>query len=193
MSRRPADAVQPDLFGEFDRAEEARLADAFRCLKEVVPEALEIVVRLAPWRAVSHRRPRSSGCWAYTVCHDGIRYEHVDEWWTNARARGESFGWDRTPAKLVTWEELRTHLQDAPARAKVCAWAEGLPASESSQLSRPYELWPGPANWHPSYVQSDRQRPGWEQRMAAWQLVMAILTAAEESAHVSEIWSEWMR
>ncbi|WP_141576068.1 hypothetical protein [Actinomadura sp. WMMA1423] len=173
--RRPA----PAPVGLFDPGPDVRRqVDALTCLRDSVPEAMNVVVHLDDWRDREDRGIGASGDWAYSLRRDGFHYEHTDEWWKGARSRGERYGWDRTPAHLVTWDELRAHLGDHPARASVLAWVAALPTPSWNEMTRPYELWPNPGEWHPGYITRDRERPTWPERSAAWTALQTMCTEA---------------
>lgn len=171
-----------DLFDHLPEVADARraaharpLVDALTCLRDAVPEALEVLVHLGPTRTGDTRKPRASGAWAYCVSHAGLRHEPVDHWWMPTD--GGRAGWDRTPAHLATWDQLCDLLADDPRRADVTAWASSLTAVDRwRDLTRPHELWPEPDRWHPSYIQADHDQPGWDQRLTAWRTVQSILT-----------------
>lgn len=147
-------------------AVEQRYYDALTCLRDAVPEALEVVIRLCDWKSADKRGAGASGRWCYTVANRGVYFDTRDRW--NPEAR---------PEHLVTWNELTDLLADHPLRPGVIAWAEALAELDSwKDRFRPYELWPDPHRWHPSYIESDRSRPGYEARMQAWADCYQILT-----------------
>jgi hypothetical protein len=175
--QRPAAAsAQPDLFGPGPDAR--RQIHGLTCLRDSVPEAMNVVVHLEDWRTREDRGIGASGDWAYSLRRDGLHFEHTDEWWTGARARGDRYGWDRTPVNLVTWDELRALLGAHPARAGVLAWAAALPTPSWNEMTRPYELWPNPHQWHPGYITRDHERPTWPERIIAWRALQAMCTDA---------------
>jgi hypothetical protein len=179
--------TQLDLFGEVAAAEQKRhiadqqLRDALVCLRDVVPTALENIVELAYNAPVDTRSPCASGDWAYCVCRAGLRFENAREWWTGARERGETWGWDRTPAQLVTWRELIELVGDDPRRAEVAEWMNSLPMPRWQLLHRPFELYPNPDGWHPSYIRGDHAHEQWPARRRAWQLTLDVLNDAIEA------------
>lgn len=144
-------------------------ARGLRCLRDAVPDALEVVLHLEWWKARDERHPGASGEWAYLVCAAGMHFgsRHSNDEWA---------GWEHKPKYLVTWAELQSLLEADPRREEVAAWAESLPTPNWKGLYRPYELWPNPEEWHPSYIESDRERSGYPERIHAWRLVQAILT-----------------
>lgn len=171
--------TQYDLFGEIEQAETQRLSGALICLRDAIPYALEVVVYLTYWRPRDNRSIGTTGDWAYSVRDSGICYEPAEEWWTGAQDRGEPYGWDRTPARHLGWDELADLIWDDPRRQSIAAWAASLTAPDRwRDLGRPHELWPDPDTWHPDYIDGDHERPGWPQRLAAWQDTIAILTDA---------------
>lgn len=179
--RRP---VQLDLFGEVVSAEQQRRLDALTCLRDAMPDALAIVAVLSHRGGADSRSPRQSGAWAYCVSQDGLRTESVHEWWKAAQARGEQWGWARTPAHLTTWDELHALISHDPRRAQVAAWMETLPVTGRWRwLTRPHELWPDADTWHPDHIERDHADPLWSARLNAWQLVLALLT---DAIHVLE-------
>ncbi len=160
------------------RAERVRpLVDALTCLRDVVPEALDVVVHLRSPSATDTRKPSASGAWAYCVSHAGLRHEPEEQWWRPAD--GGSHGWDRTPANLTPWADFEDLIGADPRRAEVAAWAESLTARDAwRDRIRPYEFWPHPETWHPDRIAGDHARPGWEDRRAAWRTVLSILSDA---------------
>lgn len=156
--------VQLDLFGP--DTETLRLVDGLRCLRDVVPEAMDVLIHLAPWQRVEHRELSLCGEWIYTLRLDGLRYERRDEW------RGKS------QMRRITWTELAEQLADDPRRPQILAWARTLPMPNWKELIRPFELWPDSGSWHPSYITGDHERPGWDHRIAAWRALQAICTDA---------------
>lgn len=173
-------ALQLDLFGAVLDAERQRHRDALTCLRDVVPEALEVVADLRYRQARDTRSPRASGDWAYCVCRAGLRFEAADQWWNGARERGEVWGWDRTPAHLVTWDELAALVGQDPRRTEITTWAESLPWPRWRWLTRPHELWPDPGAGHISYLCRDHLDEQWPGRRRAWQLVRDLLDDAIE-------------
>ncbi|WP_194838876.1 hypothetical protein [Nocardia sp. XZ_19_369] len=181
-----AQATQLDLFGEVLAAERTRSIEALTCLRDAVPEALEIIATLRYRSPSDTRSPRSSGQWAYCVCRGGLCFENADDWWAGSRARGEVWGWARTPAHLITWDQLAALVQHDPRRAEICAWTESLLSPRGRLVTRPFELWPNPDQWNPGYLDSDRADPLWPQRRKAWQLVLDLLTDAIAAASTGQ-------
>lgn len=174
-----ADTVQLDLFGEVEASHTRRLVAALTCLRDVVPDAMYVVVLLAQWKRTEDRSIGASGDWAYSIRNTGLRYERAGDWWAGARERGETWGWSRTPAGLVTWPELAELIGHDPRRPAVVDWFNGLTAPDRwRDIYRPFELWPKPETWHPDYIAGDHERPGWDARSAAWRELQAILTDA---------------
>ncbi|WP_027933720.1 hypothetical protein [Amycolatopsis thermoflava] len=170
--------VQLDLFGAVVSAERQRVVDALTCLRDAIPEALQIVVELRCWRPGDSRKPRAGGAWAYCISHAGLGFEAAAEWWAGARECGETWGWSRTPANLMPWEELAGLIGDDPRRAEIAGWVDTLPSIRWRQLQRPHELWPDPGGWHTSYFCRDHVDEHWTARRRAWQLVLDLLTDA---------------
>lgn len=175
-----AAAVQLDLFGEVEATEHRRRRDALTCLRDAVPEALEVVVDLRFTQSHDRRNPSACGDWAYCVCRAGLRVEAADDWWRGARERGEAWGWNRTPVHLVTWAELTGVIGQDPRRAEIARWVAGLPdvPDRWRWLTRPHELWPDPGGWHTSRLCRDHVDAQWPGRRHAWQLVLDLLTDA---------------
>ncbi|MGV9836650.1 hypothetical protein ACWDUL_21015 [Nocardia niigatensis] len=140
-----------------------------------MPDALEVVATLQYQQPLDTRSPSASGDWAYVVCRAGLRFERAEDWWTGARVRGESWGWDRTPAHLLTWTELAALVGDDPRRAEITAWIASLPIPRWKQLTRPHELWPNPGGWHLGVLCRDHLDPQWLHRRRAWQLTLDLL------------------
>lgn len=182
-------ATQLDLFGavlaaaqQQTQAERQRQVDALTCLRDAVPTALECVVDLRYTAPIDTRAPKKSRDWAYCVCRAGLRFESVDEWSRGARERGERYGWDRTPAHLLTWAELTALVGQDPRRTEVAAWAAALAEPRWRALYRPHELWPDPGGWNLSYLCHDHLDAGWTGRLRAWQLVLDLLSDAISAA-----------
>lgn len=147
----------------------AMQSEALICLRDVVPDALRVVVELSWWKEQDERNPGKSGDWAYLVCRTGFYFERTDTWG----------GWESRPRNLLTWEGLKRLVGNDPRRPGVVAWARSLTAIDRwKDIYRPFELWPQPEGWHPSYLEHDRERAGYEQRMQAWGTLQAILTEA---------------
>ena len=180
-----ATPVQLDLFGAVVAAERQdqaadlqRRIEGLTCLRDAVPEALHLVTELRYTRREDSRSPRAGGGWAWCVSKAGLRFEPDAEWWAGARDRGETWGWDRTPARLFTWDELTGLLGTDPRHAEITAWARSLPEPRWRLLCRPFELDPEPDGWHLSYFCQDHLHPQWTARRHAWQLVLDLLTDA---------------
>lgn len=169
--------LQLDLFGEAMSPDRQRHIDALVCLRDAMSDALEIVVALRYGQPRENRSPRAAGDWAFCVQRAGLRYEAADDWWSGARDRGETYGWNRMPARLVTWAELTALVGQDPRRAEVAAWVDSLPQPRWRMLMRPHELWPDPG-WHISYLCHDHVDTRWTGRRRAWQLVLDLLTDA---------------
>lgn len=165
--------TQPALFDNFFIPDLAvTSARGLECLRDVVPEALDVVRHLGWWKDRDERRRGASGDWAYRVCERGVYF--------GARAgRGEWKGWDHNPIHLLGWAELTSLIADDPRRTDVQEWASSLTAIDRwRDLYRPFELWPHADRWHPSYIEGDRERTGYSDRMHAWRTTQAILTTA---------------
>lgn len=159
--------VQPDLFGQDDEANQARLIGALEALRDEDPNTIGIL-------ALGHRRPKRGDCragysggrYAYGPQLDGYHWQDVATW----------PGFTTLPANVVSWDEL-DELIAGPHLDQVRVWAESLTAPERwRDHNRPYELWPNPEQWHPHYIADDHARPGWPARNAAWSLLRDLLT-----------------
>lgn len=163
---------QLELFGAgVATSTRPRQVDALTCLRDAVPEALQVVVELRNWHTDSRARCRS-GDWAYCVSDAGLRFEHVTD------QHVDTEGWNPTPAHLLPWGELTALIGDDPRRTDITAWVESLPEPRWRQLHRPHELWPDPGDWHTGYLCRDHLDPHWPGRRHAWQLVLDLLTDA---------------
>lgn len=170
---------QLDLFAPADvPADARRLVDGLTCLRDAVPEAMDVVLLLEYGRPIDERSIGASGEWAYSIRREGMRYEHKRTWWDEPRSQGKPHGWSRTPAHRITWAELADLLGGDPRRAELIAWADSLGELAWKERTRPHELWPNPGHWHPSYIKHDHEHPGWDRRIAAWRTLQAILTDA---------------
>ena len=86
------------------------------------------------------------------------------------------------PAHHTPWEDIDALIGTDPRLAEVRAWADSLTAQDKwRDLYRPFELWPDPEDWHPSYIASDHERPGWAERLHAWRLAIAICLDARSA------------
>lgn len=147
----------------------ATYSEGLICLRDAVPEALRIVVELSWWRETDERNPGKSGNWAYLACRKGVYFERTDTWG----------GWDCRPRNLLPWADLARLVGDDPRRRAVVDWVGSLTMPDRwKDIYRPYELWPNPGSWNPDYLEIDRSRPGYEDRMRAWSTVQQILTEA---------------
>lgn len=168
--------VQLDLFGQVEATEQAAAADSVRrqidaltCLRDSVPDALHVLVHLDYWRRADDRGcPGNSGEWAYRIGRAGMDFVR----------KGTAGGWDRGRA-LIAWDELRDLLAGHPLRGQVVAWSESLTHPDAwRDRGRPFELWPHPETWHPSYIEGDHTRAGWDDRRHAWAVTQLIYTSA---------------
>ncbi|AEA27895.1 hypothetical protein Psed_5768 [Pseudonocardia dioxanivorans CB1190] len=160
--------AQLELFGTQPAAAHV---DALVCLRDAMSDALEVIVELRNPRPTDSRSPRAAGDWAFCVSNAGLRYQRATEWW--------GWGaWDRAPRHLLTWDDLSRLVGDDPRRAEVAAWVESLPMPRWQWLSRPHELGPDPAGWHPSYFCRDHVDDQWPARLRAWRLVLELLDDA---------------
>lgn len=161
--------AQLGLFGH--APETRRLIDGLTCLRDVVPEALEVVVHLADWQSYHGSSASRSEQWWYSIRRDGLHFEGLHE--------RPHKGWPQTLARRITWREIAEHVGDDPRRPGLVAWAESLTAPDRwKDLIRPHELWPAPGEWHPSYITGDHERLGWRERIAAWRDLLDIYTDA---------------
>lgn len=177
-------AVQLDLFRP--ATDTRRLVEGLTCLRDAVPEAMYVLLHLEYWLPRDERGVGASGGWAYAIRRNGLHFEHTDDWWRGARSRGEQWGWNRQPARHLTWVELAEQLGDDPRRADLAAWSRSLTEPAWKQRARPYEMWPEPETWHPDYLAGDRARSGWPARVEAWLTLQAILTDAIVRARTEE-------
>lgn len=152
-------AGQLDLFAPDLNPDAGRLVDALTCIRDAVPEAMDMLIHLTHGRARDERGIGMSGDWAYSVRRNGFHY-----------------GWNRTLTAHATWQELDSLLGNHPLRPRVLAWAAGLPDPSWRDRIRPHELWPNPGQWNPGYITNDHERPGWAQRIAAWADLQTICT-----------------
>ncbi|NUT46740.1 MAG: hypothetical protein HOV94_05380 [Saccharothrix sp.] len=186
MTDHTPEPIQLDLFEDVETIRRRRLLDALTCLRDVVPTTLEILVDLDRDHSVDTdtRQPHAAGEWANCVGRDGVRVESRHEWWTLAQARrGEPWGWDRTPAHLTTWAQLRALIGDDPRRAELAAWVASLPEHGRWQWThRPHELGPGAAGMHHSHIDADHRDPLWQRRLAAWVTTLDIVDDAIRAA-----------
>lgn len=139
-------------------------------LRDAMPEAFCVVAYRDPERCRLRgaKNPGASGPWAYSLDDAGLYWDH----------RSEFRGWDRIPTHLTTWSQLDAAFGHDPRLADLIDWHESLPEPNWQETYRPHELWPDPEDWHPSYLEHDHQRPGWEARKNAWHTLRAILTDA---------------
>lgn len=164
--------TQYDLFGELEATETQRHNEALTCLRDAMPTALLCVIHLHDWRGgTGSRSVGAGGDWAYNIGPDGIRYEHVSTWWPAG-------GWSRTPAHLITWDQLAAIVTPDPRHADLVAWAQPDQDGRRPPLHRPYELCPDPEGWHPSYIEGDHADPEWPARLHTWTTLQALLTDA---------------
>lgn len=176
--RRFSTQLELDLFAAVMPPAQQRQVDALTCLRDSMSDALEVVANLRYNQPDDSRAPRLSGNWAFCVSRPGLRFENADEWWSGGGRRRESRGWNRTPANLVTWDELRTWIGHDPRRAEISAWTESLPAPRWKLLMRPHELWPDPEGWHTGYFCRDHVHEQWPARRRAWGLTLTLLNDA---------------
>jgi hypothetical protein len=170
--------VQLDLFGEVEAAaSRAAVADVERrrtgllVLRDYFPNTLEVLI--------GERRPEgNAGCgprftrpWAYAVSKRAFHFEHETTWG----------GWDSRPAGIMTWPEVDAIAADDRIR-DVRAWACSLTMPDRWRVvRRPFAL-DGPDQWHPSYLEHERESDCWPERLRAWTTVQAILTDAMEAS-----------
>jgi hypothetical protein len=167
-----------DLAPQQPSARQQLRRDALLCLRDAIPEALQLVVELRNPDRVDHRSPRASGDWAYCTPNAGLRVEDRSVWW--AGAPGQPRGWDRIPAGLVTWDQLAALIGDDPRRTEVSAWAATVPDPRWRVLQRPFELWPDAGGWNLRYFCRDHVNQHWAGRRRAWQLVLELLGDAAD-------------
>ena len=173
--------LQLDLFGEVERAEQdavvadaARRHDALTCLTEAHPDTLNLLLgnrRLD----TGEIKQGCSGNWAYSVRSTGFWFQDRATWGATAGA------WYRKPVHHFAWAELDAIAAADPRVDEIRAWADSLTAIDRwKDLTRPFELWPNPERWHPSYIKSDHTRPGWDARIHTWHLALTVLTDARQ-------------
>lgn len=155
--------------------------DALTCLRDVVPEALEIVVQLANPRQHDDRMPSACGDWAWCVSDRGLWTQRAEEWWQQDNA------WGKRPKHLLPWADLAELIEADPRRAEVTAWAGTLTFPCWRELSRPKEIGARPGEWHISYLCRDHVDDAWPGRRRAWQLVLDILSERIDRLHASEL------
>jgi hypothetical protein len=180
--------AQLGLFDVVLPADRQRRRDALVCLRDVMSDALEVVVELRNPRAQDSRSPLAAGDWAFCVTNAGLRFEAATEWWHGAYERGETWGWSRTPAQLVTWAELTELIGHDPRRAEVASWVASLPQPRWRPLVRPKEMGPDPGGWHISYLCHDHVDEHWPARRRAWQLVLDLLNDAISRITMQDQW-----
>lgn len=169
-------ATQLDLFGEVVAAEVAamradteRTVDGLTCLRDAVPDALEVVLHLAPLGRRQAERPRMTDPWAYVVGVAGLWFEPVETW----------AGWDAKPGQLLAWAELSALVAHDGRRDDLREWASSLTAIDRwKDLLRPCEMSPHPEMYHESWIDSDHKRPGWAERRNAWDTTRTMLSDA---------------
>ena len=169
-------AVQLDLFGEVEaaetaaaKAERARLVDGLTCLRDGPSRTPELLIGPRRDGLMHHGEVKASksGKWAYAPRPQGLRFERVTTWG----------GWGAHPAHWLHWDELDVQVGEDPRLAEIRAWSESLTDIDAwKDRTRPYELWPDPGSWHPSYIAGDHERRGWAERLHAWTLTLGVLT-----------------
>lgn len=177
--------MQLDLFGDVlaaeRRAETAdvqRQIDGLTCLRDAVPEALQLVAELQYTKREDTRSPSAAGPWAWCVSRAGLRFEDSREWWKGARERRETWGWNRTPANLLTWDELIELVGSDHRRAELTTWIATLPEPRWRVLTRPHELDVEPDGWHVSYLCGDHVNQNWTARRTAWRTLQDLINTA---------------
>lgn len=171
MTRPSSEAVQLDLLTddpEVRRIEVRRLADGLTVLRDVVPEAMSVVLHLSDWHHTEDGGFSLSGDWVYTIRRPGLRFENRHTGWSGRVSE----------MRCLTWPELADLLGEDPRRAEIVAWSKSLNEPAWQQRMRPHELWPNPEHWHPSSITGDHERPGWPERIAAWRALQAMCTDA---------------
>lgn len=169
-------ATQLDLFGEVlaaeyatEQADTERLTTGLRVLSDEHPRSLELLIG-ARTPDTGHVKAGKGHRYAYRVKQHAFLFEPIETWG----------GWDAAPRHQITWDELDELLAGDPRIDELRVWTEMLTAPDAwRDLGRPHELWADP-RWHPSYIDNDHARPGWEQRLTAWHTVFSILTDAQQ-------------
>lgn len=150
-------------------ADRARKAEALLVLRDFVPEAFEVIEHF--------EAARMRDSWGIgNLPEDEFRcsYRWTDrgfEWTSNV-----SNGGDR---QRITWTELRELVEDDALRHRAIEWSRSLTAVDAwRDRYRPFELWPHPEMWHPTYFERDRAREGYAERMKAWSQMRGVLSTA---------------
>lgn len=156
-------AIQYDLFGEIEAAEEARVSAA-----QYASSAAGRFLTETPWpgligwwlhsdeverkldrgeaKASFRRGPTGAPGWAWAIWRDGLRFEAGDTWQ----------GWDQRPRWCIPWEQLH-RVRDAhpwvTAKLRQLADGRGQPNSIGWRWwTDPFALHPD--GWHSSYLSS---------------------------------------
>lgn len=161
-------AIQLDLFGEIVSAKQRRVVDTLTCLRDTLPEALDVIAELRyTGPRLESSGSRADGPWNYAVCSAGVRVQ----------PRDQMRGFHTQPRNLVPWHELRDLVGDDPRRAEITAWRDSLPELGRWRLTyRPHELWSDPKGWHVSNFCHDHVHEQWSARRRAWHLLQDLLT-----------------
>lgn len=163
-----------------DRNDQLRFAAALTCIRDAIPDALRFVVDM--W-APPNRTWSMSGEWAYrwsaTTITVRVRKQGAEE-------------------HSITWDEFAELVEQHPDRQAVLDWEQTLIMPKWKDLTRPIELGPYAGDSHPSAIAQDHDAPGWDERIAAWRRVQAILTdaintTAPDAASFKLPQQEWQR
>ena len=190
-------AIQYDLFGEIEAAEEARASAA-----QHASSAAGRFLTETPWpgligwwlhsveverkldrgeaKASFRRGPTGAPGWAWAIWRDGLRFEAGDTWQ----------GWDQRPRWCIPWEQLH-RVRDAhpwvTAKLRQLADGRGQPNSIGWRWwTDPFALHPD--GWHSSYLESEQQADWYDgcarpenayiDRLEAWRLALGVVESA---------------
>lgn len=141
--------------------DQRRFAEVMTCMRDAMPEAMRFMIDL--W-APPDKTWGMSGGWSYR--------------WSATSVIAKS----RRPGseeQSITWDEFAALVEHHPRRKSILEWDRSLKAPDKwRDLTRPHEMWPYGFDAHPSTINSERQRPGWPERITAWRSLRVILTDA---------------
>ena len=141
--------------------DELRFASVLTCMRDAVPNTMDFIIDLC---APPRRDWGTSGGWSYMWPKDSFI----------AVPRGAG-----AEHQSITWDEFAALVEDHPARAGILEWEASITATDKwRDLYRPNELWPYGLDGHPSNIEADHERPGWDERFTAWMDLYTILTDA---------------
>lgn len=194
----PSVAMQYDLFGEIEAAEEsARDLAAERSAAArsfmiatpwpqliswwLYPDVIEAKLDQGDAKACYRRGPGEVPGWAWAIWRDGLRFEEAGTW----------RGWNFRPRWCIPWaalHDVRNANPDVTAQLLVLATGRGHPRSRGWRWwIDPFVLHPD--GWHPDYLR-DEQEPDWydgcarpetayADRLEAWRIALGIIRIAE--------------